>query len=74
MHRRIRLRLRPKSRYLKRLIQAHMIHHWTKEREGAVSFGFLYAQPVAKLRARLKENRAAAGSRDSRAARSALDG
>ena len=59
VHRRIRFNLRPKSRYVKRLIQAHMIHHWTKERDGAVSFGFLYAPPVAELREKIKTIRGA---------------
>ncbi len=73
VHRRIRLRLRPKSRYVKRLIQAHMIHHWTKEREGAVSFGFLYALPIDRLRDRLKRNRAEDASTASPAASPPLE-
>ncbi len=74
VHRRLRLNLRPKSRYVKRLIQAHMIHHWTKEREGAVSFGFLYAQPIDRLRERLKRNRAEDASTASRAELRPSDG
>jgi len=43
VHRRVRVRLRPVNRYLQRIIQAHLVHHRTTEREGAVSFGFLWA-------------------------------
>ncbi len=49
VHRRLPLRLRPRGRYLRRIIQAHLIHHRTHERDGAVSFGFLYAPPLEKL-------------------------
>ncbi len=74
VHRRIRVNLRPKSQYVKRLIQAHMIHHWTKERDGAVSYGFLYARPIPELRERLKEIRAADESRAPREAPSSSAG
>jgi beta-carotene 3-hydroxylase len=43
----------PRSGYLKRLYQAHRMHHAVEEKEGAVSFGFLYAPPVAKLKRQL---------------------
>jgi len=49
--------LKPRRGYLKRLVQAHRLHHATKGREGAVSFGFLYAPPVAKLKRKLKASR-----------------
>jgi len=45
--------------YLKRLVQAHRLHHATHERDGAVSFGFLYAEDVRNLKAQLKVNQAA---------------
>jgi beta-carotene 3-hydroxylase len=57
VHRRIPFVKAPKSGYLKRLVQAHRLHHAVRDREGAVSFGFLYAPPVAKLRATLREGR-----------------
>ena len=50
VHRRIRLPYKPKSRYMKRIIRAHWIHHATRERDGAVSFGFVYAPPVERLK------------------------
>jgi beta-carotene 3-hydroxylase len=43
VHRRVRLAWRPGGRYMQRIIRAHLIHHKTLTREGAVSFGFLYA-------------------------------
>jgi beta-carotene 3-hydroxylase len=43
VHRRVRHSWVPKGAYLRRLIRAHLIHHRTLTKEGAVSFGFLYA-------------------------------
>lgn len=54
VHRRFGFVHAPRRGYLKRLVQAHRLHHAVHEREGAVSFGFLYAPPVASLRARLR--------------------
>ena len=47
----------PRRGYLKRLVQAHRLHHAVREREGAVSFGVLYAPPVADLLDRLRAGR-----------------
>ena len=58
VHRRIPLLPVPRSGYLKHLVQAHRLHHAVRERDGAVSFGFLYAPPVATLIRRLRSNRA----------------
>ena len=55
VHRRIPFIPPPRSGYLKRLVQAHRLHHAVAEREGAVSFGFLYAPPVHRLRQELKQ-------------------
>jgi len=44
----------PRRGYLKRLVQAHRLHHAVHRREGCVSFGFLYAPPVERLLARLR--------------------
>jgi beta-carotene 3-hydroxylase len=43
VHRRLRIAWRPGGRYMQRIIRAHLIHHRTLTRDGAVSFGFLYA-------------------------------
>ena len=48
----------PRHPYLKRLYQAHLLHHATEGREGGVSFGFLYAPPVSVLKRRLSEQAA----------------
>jgi len=54
VHGRAPIRWTPKRGYLKRLVQAHRIHHATHGREGAVSFGFLYAPEVRRLKAELQ--------------------
>ena len=54
VHRRIPFLKAPRSGYLKRLVQAHRLHHAVSEREGAVSFGFLYAPPIKQLRDQLR--------------------
>ena len=43
VHRRVSHRYRPKSLYMQRIVRAHLIHHKTTTKQGAVSFGFLYA-------------------------------
>lgn len=54
VHRRIRHRYVPRSRYMKRIVQAHRLHHAIEAKEGTVSFGFLYAPPAHVLKARLR--------------------
>jgi beta-carotene 3-hydroxylase len=56
VHRRLPLRKSPPGRYMRRIIQAHLIHHKTHRRDGAVSFGFLWAPPVEELKRRLAAN------------------
>jgi beta-carotene 3-hydroxylase len=53
VHRRIAHRIVPRSNYFKRIVQAHRIHHAVETREGTVSFGFIYAPPVERLKAQL---------------------
>tara|TARA_B100000989_G_C19477210_1_gene443465 strand:+ start:648 stop:1121 length:474 start_codon:yes stop_codon:yes gene_type:complete len=43
VHRRIKIPFKAKSKYLKRIIRAHYVHHETHSKEGAKAFGFLYA-------------------------------
>lgn len=59
VHQRWPFRHVPRKGYLKRLYQAHLLHHATDGREGGVSFGFLYAPPVKDLKERLANDRAA---------------
>lgn len=49
----------PRKGYLKRLVQAHNLHHATLGREGGVSFGFVLARDPAVLSAELKRQREA---------------
>ncbi|KQT88010.1 sterol desaturase family protein [Aurantimonas sp. Leaf443] len=54
VHQRWPFRHIPHKGYAKRLVQAHRLHHAVQGKDGAVSFGFLYAPPVDKLQAQLK--------------------
>ena len=54
VHRRLPFLKSPRNGYLKRLVQAHRLHHAVHEREGAVSFGFLYAPPVERIVGQLR--------------------
>lgn len=56
VHRRFGNRWTPRSGYARRLHQAHRLHHAVATRNGAVSFGFLYAPPVAELAERLRRS------------------
>ena len=53
VHRRYPTPLNGKSKFWKRLIQAHRIHHAVTTKEGCVSFGFLVARPARELKAQL---------------------
>lgn len=69
VHRRIDTGYVPRSRYMKRIVQAHRLHHVVESKEGTVSFGFLWAPSVASLKADLARRghagvRAPAASRD----------
>jgi beta-carotene 3-hydroxylase len=54
VHRRLPPPFTPRDGYLAHLVAAHHLHHAVHSREGAVSFGFLYAPPLPKLRAQLR--------------------
>ena len=58
VHRRLPAPKVPRSGYVQRLVQAHRLHHAVHEREGAVTFGFLYAPPISRLVNQLKARRA----------------
>ena len=66
VHRRIATRYLPRSRYMKRIVQAHRLHHAIETRRGTVSFGFLWAPRPEALKAELKR-RDRAGIRSPRA-------
>ena len=46
VHRRVKLRLHLGGAYLNRIVRAHLVHHKTTTKEGATSFGFLYARRI----------------------------
>jgi beta-carotene 3-hydroxylase len=53
VHRRVANRYLPKSAYMKRIIQAHRLHHVVETKDGTVSFGFIYAPKPEALKAEL---------------------
>ncbi|HEV2747759.1 MAG TPA: sterol desaturase family protein [Allosphingosinicella sp.] len=53
VHRRLAHRYRPGSAYMKRIVQAHRLHHAVETRRGAVSFGFLWAPRLDRLKSEL---------------------
>lgn len=55
VHKRIGHRYVPKSSYMKRIMQAHRLHHVVETKEGTVSFGFLWAPKPEVLKAQLAE-------------------
>lgn len=57
VHRRIAHRYVPRSSYMKRIVQAHRLHHAVEAKHGTVSFGFLYAPPATALKAKLAHAR-----------------
>ena len=54
VHKRLDHRYVARSNYMKRIVQAHRLHHAVETREGTVSFGFLWAPPAEALKAELK--------------------
>jgi beta-carotene 3-hydroxylase len=58
VHRRLEHGFVPRNGYLRRIYQAHRLHHATQGKEGSVSFGFLYSPPPEKLAAKLKSQTA----------------
>lgn len=49
VHKRIAHRYVARSRYMRRIVQAHLLHHAVYTKADAVSFGFLWAPPAAGL-------------------------
>lgn len=54
VHKRLDHRYVPRSRYMKRIVQAHRLHHAIESKHGTVSFGFLWAPAADKLAQQLK--------------------
>jgi beta-carotene 3-hydroxylase len=53
VHRRVGHRHVPRSRYMRRIVQAHRLHHVVESKHGTVSFGFLWAPPISALKTEL---------------------
>ncbi|WP_408642042.1 sterol desaturase family protein [Sphingomonas radiodurans] len=68
VHERVRTRYLPRSSYMRRIVQAHRLHHVVGTKHGTVSFGFLIAPKPEDLKAELKR-RGREGVRAPRAAR-----
>lgn len=43
VHRRIKIKYKAKSKYMKRIMNAHYVHHTVHTKEGGEAFGFLWA-------------------------------
>jgi beta-carotene 3-hydroxylase len=56
VHKRLRHRYVPRSTYMKRIVQAHRLHHAVHTKSGTVSFGFLYAPRPEVLKAQLRKS------------------
>lgn len=54
VHRRLKHGWNPRWKYLKRISQAHRLHHAVESKAGTVSFGFLIAPPIRELLAELE--------------------
>jgi len=54
VHGRVAHRYVPRGRYMKRIVQAHRLHHAVESKHGTVSFGFLWAPSPESLKAELK--------------------
>ena len=54
VHRRLKHRYVARSSYMKRIVQAHRLHHATNSKHGSVSFGFLWAPRADALKRQLE--------------------
>ena len=70
VHRRVETGYVPRGKYMKRIVQAHRLHHVVESKTGTVSFGFLWSPPIDVLKKQLAANIA---SGDARMRRNAMD-
>lgn len=61
VHQRWPFKYVPRKGYLKRVYQAHRLHHAVSGRDGCVSFGFIYAESANKLATKLRANQRTIG-------------
>ncbi len=59
VHKRFKVPISGRSRFWKRLIQAHRLHHAINTKAGCVSFGFLVAPSARSLKAQMAAIRSA---------------
>ena len=57
VHRRLQHRYIPKSAYMKRIVQAHRLHHAVESKHHGLSFGFLVAPPLDRLMLQLEQSK-----------------
>lgn len=50
VHRRIKIKYKATSSYMKRIMNAHYVHHKVHSKEGAEAFGFLFAPKKYEIR------------------------
>ena len=72
VHKRIDHRYVARSAYMKRIVQAHRLHHAVETKHGTVSFGFLWAPPAEASEGRAGAARAGRRAR-ARLGRLSLD-
>lgn len=58
VHKRWRVGVSGRSSFWRKRIQAHRLHHAIHTKEGCISFGFLWVQPVRVLTDQLRRKRA----------------
>lgn len=58
VHKRVGHTYVPRSSYMKRIVQAHRLHHALESKRHGISFGFLVAPPVEVLMQQLEQSRA----------------
>lgn len=58
VHKRVGHAYVPRSTYMKRIVQAHRLHHALESKHHGISFGFLVAPPVPVLMEQLEASKA----------------
>ena len=58
VHKRVGHTYVPRSSYMKRIVQAHRMHHALESKHHGISFGFLIAPSIASLKRQLAESEA----------------
>jgi beta-carotene 3-hydroxylase len=59
VHKRVGHTYVPRSTYMKRIVQAHRLHHALESKQHGISFGFLVAPPIDVLMSQLEQSKAA---------------